>query len=431
MNGKEVYWGTLTYNGSREKKRKPAPFPDQFSAQNGAARTMPRIARPRPDEPIRLLDGTRPPRYRVVLDVAPKHQPRKQITRTFTSLASAREFVAETREQIRTDTYLEPSKVLLSHLSAEWIASRRDIRARTVEGYADVLKLVHHKLGDRPVQTITRRDIEDLCTWLDTEAGARGTGVAQRSQVYALGALRQVLRYGVSVGLLRTNPAADVKVRRRTKDDHRHVTVWTPAQLVTFRTHADTDPYAAAWRLVVSGLRRSEVLGLRWSDVDLDAGTVRVSQGRVRLASGATVTDDPKSNASARVVSVETMHPGTVGLLRTLRTAQAADRLAAGPAWTDTGLVVVDPLGVGLGPSRFTTMWGAVCKAAKVPPVGMHSTRHALATMLHEHGVAPAAAARLLGHEVGTHLQFYVTSSDAAADQAAASLASVLRAASE
>jgi integrase len=389
---------------------------------------MPRTAQPRPDEPIRLLPG-RPPRYRVVLDVSPKGQARKQITRTFGSIGDARAFVSETREQVRTESYLEPSKVTLSELSTEWLRSRRDVRARTLEGYSDVLKIVHRKLGSRSVQSLSRRDIEDLCTWLDTEAGKRGKGVSQRTQVYALGALRQVLRYGVCTGLLRANVAADVKVRRRTKDDHHQVTVWTPAQLVTFRSHADTDDLAAAWRLVLSGLRRSEVLGLRWTDVDLDAGTVRVSQGRVRLASGATVVDDPKSHASARVVSVETMHPGTMGLLRQLRARQASDRLAAGTAWTDSGLVVADELGAGVGPSRFTALWNARCKAAGVPRIGMHQTRHTLASMLHAAGVAPAAAARLLGHEVGTHLVFYVSSTDTAADHAAASVAQVLGAA--
>lgn len=388
---------------------------------------MPRIARPRPDEPIRIVGG-RPPRYRVVLDVAGKGQPRRQITKTFGSLADAREFVTDTRRQVTTGDYLEPSKVRLSELSAEWLASRRDVRARTVEGYSDVLKLVHRRLGSRAVQSLTRRDIEELCQWLDTEAGAKGTGVSQRTSVYALGALRQVLRYGVSTGLLRANPAADVKVRRRTHDDHRRVTVWTPDHLRRFLGHADTDPNAAAWRLVCCGLRRSEVLGLRWADVDVNAGSVRVTQGRVRLATGATITDDPKSHASVRVVPVEQMHPGTSGLLRALRTRQAADRLAAGPAWVDTGLVVADELGQGVGPSRFTSLWNAQCRAAGVPVIGMHATRHTLASLLHEAGVAPAAAARLLGHEVATHLTFYVQSSDAATSTAAAALAQVLAA---
>ena len=70
-------------------------------------------------------------------------------------------------------------------------------------------------------------------------------------------------------------------------------------------------------------------MGLRWSDVDLDAGVVTVRQGRVALDHGDAV-DEPKSAQRQRVVPVEAIDPGTVAALRSLRVAQAADRLAAG-----------------------------------------------------------------------------------------------------
>lgn len=121
--------------------------------------------------------------------------------------------------------------------------------------------------------------------------------------------------------------------------------MWEPSDLLTFRAEADADDWAAGWRLTLSGLRRSEVLGLHWSAVDLDAGMVTVEAGRVALDGERTVTDDPKSAASWRTVPVESMHTGTVALLKTLKARQAADRLAAGSAYEDSGYVLVDALG--------------------------------------------------------------------------------------
>ncbi len=71
---------------------------------------------------------------------------------------------------------------------------------------------------------------------------------------------------------------------------------WQPAELLRFRQYADSDPLAAVWRLTLSGMTRADVLGLRWSDVDLVAGVASVSQGRVALDRGDT-TDETKSEA--------------------------------------------------------------------------------------------------------------------------------------
>lgn len=112
-------------------------------------------------------------------------------------------------------------------------------------------------------------------------------------------------------------------------------------------------PTSTAWRLTLCGLRRSEVLGLRWSDLDLDGAKVKVGQARVALTPTQSVIDEVKSGddgAAWRDVPVAVIQPGTVAALRALRVHQAEERLAAGWADTDSGLVVVDELGDPLRP---------------------------------------------------------------------------------
>jgi integrase len=178
--------------------------------------------------------------------------------------------------------------------------------------------------------------------------------------------------YGVAEGLLAVNPAAGVKAPRRTRADDRHVIVWEAADLLRFRAVADGDDWAAGWRLTVSGLRRSELLGMRWPAVDLAGGTVTVQAGRVLLDGKRTATDDPKSAASWRTVPVESMHPGTVALLRSLSARQATDRLAAGPAYHDSGYLLVDALGAPIRPEAYSDRFAELCKTADVPVVRLH-----------------------------------------------------------
>lgn len=388
-----------------------------------------RVSRPKEHEPIRLVTTRAGVRYRCVVDVGlTPDGKRKQVTKTLDTLTAAREFVAEVRAEVARGTYLAPDAETFDSLAGRWLESRRDIRERTRLGYEQVLKPVRARIGHRKAQDLRRGDVEALVSWLATAGGQRGKGLAQRSIVYTLGAVSQVLAYGVAEGLLSVNVAAGVKAPRRTRADERAVIVWEPADLLTFRKVADTDEWAAGWRLTLSGLRRSEVLGLRWQAVDLSAGTVRVEAGRVLLDGKRTATDDPKSAASWRTVPVESMHPGTVALLRSLKARQAADRLAAGAAYDDSGYVLVDALGAPVRPEAYSDRFTELCKVAEVPRIRLHDVRHTLALTMHRAGQAPADAAALLGHTLAMHLEVYVPRTERGAITAASALGEVLAA---
>jgi len=388
-----------------------------------------RISKPNDHEPIRLVETRAGYRYRCVVDTGSTPDgKRKQVTKTCSTLTEAREWVAQVRADVARGVFLTPDAETFDGLAGRWLASKRKIRERTRLGYEQVLKPVRARIGHRKAQTLRRSDIEALVSWMATEGGQRGRGLAQRSIVYTLGAVRQVLAYGVAEGLLSFNVAADVEAPRKTRADEREVAVWEPADLVAFRRVADADEWAAGWRLTLSGLRRSEVMGLSWSAVDLVAGTVKVEAGRVLLDGKRTATDDPKSAASWRTVDVESMHPGTGALLRALKARQAADRLAAGGAFQETGYVLVDPLGSPVRPEAYSDRFTALCKAAGVPRIRMHDVRHTLGLTMHRAGQAPADVAALLGHTLGTHLGVYVPRTERGAITAAHALGEVLAA---
>jgi integrase len=377
------------------------------------------VTNPRDGEPIRLVETGQGVRYRVVLDVAPPGSKRRQVTRTFDSIKAARDFVSTTRAGISSGTYMAPSGETVEALCRRWLESRRDIRPVTVEGYRNVLAPVLRHLGGRKVQALTVADVEGLTGWLSREGGKRGQSLGPRAVRASLVALGQALDMAAREGAVPRNVARLARrprVRKVAGTDLEH---WQPVELLRFRQHVDADPLSGAWRLTLCGMTRADVLGLRWTDIDLSTGILRVSQGRVALDRSSHV-DDPKSAARRRALPVEAMHPGTVAVLRALSARQAAERLRAGTAYVDSGLVVVDALGQPVRPEWYSDRFRALCKAAGVPSITLHSVRHSLAFWLHREGVTPADAAALLGHTVEVHLGTYLPHSGASGIASAA-----------
>lgn len=370
-----------------------------------------RITKPRSGEPIRLLGtSTGEPKYRVVIDAGVKPDGRRrQVTRTFAKLADARRYVADTRSALARGTFLAPDRQTFNEVADRWLAAHREVREASHATDAQVLKYARNRMGERSVQTLSRSDFEGFVSWLQTEAGKKGTGVGHRSITLALQKVKAVLHYAMSEGLIPTNPAAFVKAPRRKISDSKAVVTWTEHELTAFKDTADLDEWAGGWRMTLCGLRRSEVLGMTWDAIDLKAGTITVRQGRVSVDGGrGSVTDDPKAAASWRTLPIEAMHPGSVASLRALRARQAADKLVAGPAYQDTGFVLVDPLGSPRRPEAYSDRFARLCGTAEVPAINLHAVRHTLATILHDAGVAPAAVAAMLGHTLAEHLNTYV-----------------------
>jgi integrase len=201
--------------------------------------------------------------------------------------------------------------------------------------------------------------------------------------------------------------------------------VWTAAQCGAFldALEASECPKRGAERLYAlfhlaaySGMRRSELAGLAWTDVDLDRGRVHVRQAQVDDA-----LDSTKSEESDRQVPID---PGTVKVLREWRRDQLAERLAWGPAWTDSGRVFSREDGAPLRPSWISQRFGAVIAREKLPPVRFHDLRHGAASMLLAAGQSPKVISEILGHAtVAFTMDTYTEVAEELADAAAAALA--------
>ncbi len=148
------------------------------------------------------------------------------------------------------------------------------------------------------------------------------------------------------------------------------------------------------WLIALRGLRRGEAAGLRWSDVDLDAGTLTVAQQRI--AYGRTVhVGSPKTAASRRTIALDRV---TVRLLRGHRRRQQAERDAAGDRWHDSGYVFTAPDGSPLHPDWLTRRFRRLVTLSGLPPIRLHDLRHGAASLALAAGADLKTAQALLGH---------------------------------
>lgn len=394
---------------------------------------MARWPEPRGDEPIRLMRWPKShpkagqPRgkdpYRAVINIpATANEDRQQVQKSHKTLTEARNWVADTRAEMALSTYVKPAKDTVADVAERWLAAReRDVKAGTirtvtVEGYRSALTGVALHVGALPVQKLTTTDVRHLLVTLATDGGVQRRPLSHRSVVYALTSLRLVLDYAVESGLIQKNPADAVKTPKKpVEDEPGQITTWNRDQLVTFRRYlanlsADVlavEPWLnVGYRLSLSGLRRSEVLGLAWEAVDFDKGQVHIHASRVKTGrKKITERGKAKANNSVRWVPVEVIAPGTVAALRALWMLQGR------PA--DDSLVIRDAVGDLVHPDAFSARFDKLVAAAGLPHLTeIHHIRHSLARALHEDSFKPIEGASLLGHSLATHLQHYLPTGD-------------------
>jgi integrase len=195
---------------------------------------------------------------------------------------------------------------------------------------------------------------------------------------------------------------------------------WTAIELRGFLEHVEVERLAALWMLAAStGMRRGEVLGLRWIDVDLDRARVAVRQTLV-VAGREVVTSEPKTSRGRRSIALD---PRTVAL-RGWRVAQLEERLAWGSAYRDSGLVFTREDGTALHPEWLSDAFAWRIKQTGLPPIRFHDLRHTHASLGLAAGVPIKVMSERLGHSTSSFTaDAYQHATPALEEQAAATVA--------
>jgi len=363
-------------------------------------------------------------RIEMVIDLGPDPATgrRRQSRRRFRTATEARDAYAEIRSTVRAGTHVRRSRETLAQAAAAWLAGKRNLKASTRAGYEHALEPVLAAYGAMPVQRLTKRHIDDLVTALaegmPLPDGRRRRPWTGRTVSLLLFVLGKVLDDLMRQGQLVRNVATLVE-RPRHRPAERDT--WTVEEVRAFLAVAKADRLHVAWLLALYGLRRGEIAGLRWADVDLNGttGTLKVVATRLAI-NGRVITDDPKSEHGRRTL------PLTAALAEAFRErhrAQAAERIAVGPAYAESGLIVVDEAGNPLRPERLTDRFGGLARQAGVRQIRLHDARHTCGTLMHLAGEPAAAISAWLGHSSPAFtMRTYVHSQTGALNNAAATL---------
>jgi integrase len=331
--------------------------------------------------------------YRLDRGLEPDGRRRQKQVGGFRTKKDAQAALNEALAGVQRGSYVTPSRQTVGEFLERWIEGARSELAVTAwTNYRDVIGLyVTPYLGTRRLVDLSPIDIKAWHAGLLEHGRKDGTPLATRTVQLAHRVLRRALNDAVRWSLVPTNPAS---AARAPKIEAREMTVWTAEEAARFLRAVADDRLGALWAVALhTGLRRGELAGLRWVDVDLRNGTLTVAQQRT-TASYKVIVSAPKAKSHRQLL----LAPQTVSALDKHRKSQRVERVAGGPAWHDTGYVFVDELGEPYHPQLLRHLFEQAARYAGAPIIRLHDLRHTMATLALQAGVHPKVVQEQLGH---------------------------------
>ena len=269
------------------------------------------------------------------------------------------------------------------------------LRPSTVSLYTHAVRgWIVPRIGGRRLQDLKPIDLQRLYAELESSGRSDGSGgLGARSVRMAHQVMHLSLETAAELGLIVRSPAeAKLSLPRMSAPK---VDTWTDVQARAFLDATAEDRLGPLWRLMLStGLRRGEALGLRWQDVDLDAGWLSVTRSLVVTGSQVSLSE-PKTDAGRRKVLLV---PDAVEALKVLQLRQELEERELGEAWAGSGLVFTTAFGTWIHPRNALRDFGAACGKAGVPVIRLHDLRHTAATLALQGGAHPKLVQEMLGH---------------------------------
>ncbi|MGV0581385.1 site-specific integrase [Mycolicibacterium elephantis] len=336
-------------------------------------------------------------KYQVTADAGrnPETGKRQQVRRRYATERQARAALAEISNAAELGTFVPRRAITVREVCENYIAGRHRLRSTSKAKLAYDLQPLVERHGDEPVQRLNKSQLDQLV--IDLLEGGTRTAKGRRRRPRGpvsvnkfVQTVNMVLADAQRQGLVARNVAEhlDPVAVRRTE-----VPTYTEAEVEQILRTTANDRLGHAWELALCGLRRGEIAGLRWADVDLERKTLSITNNRVD-AGGKALENDPKSAMSRRVLPLPDR---LVAVLKAAKKRQAAERLALGGGLWE--YVVSNELGDPYHPQAISRHWREAVKGAGLRPLKLHAARHTAATKMHLDGVPVAVIAEWIGHK--------------------------------
>ncbi|RNB70759.1 MULTISPECIES: site-specific integrase [Brevibacillus] len=305
--------------------------------------------------------------------------------------------------EVEAGEYISPEKMTLAGFVDEWREkyAKRELSAKTLENYLIQInnriipEFGHMRLDQiKPLHIVTFiKKLEEEGSRKDGKEGKLSSGMIE----YIHRVLKNIFNRAVEWKVIKTSPMDGIK---KPKVEQAEMSVYDEAE--AHQLFLALEREKLMWRVMIAlalttGLRRGELLGLEWKNVDLEAGTIDVRQSLTYVKGIGYVVKEPKTKNSVRIVSIP---PSLYHDLKALKVQTSKERMQSEELWEggDRFFVFSSWNGKPLYPSSVKTWWSRFTKRHKLKYIRFHDLRHTSATLLINKGVHAKIISERLGH---------------------------------
>ena len=377
---------------------------------------------PRASEPIKMIETPAGKRYVAVAD-APRTQgdKRRQVRRRFRRRGDAVTWLGQMRagtaEELQEQVSAQPASTRFQEGAKPWLeVKRKTVRTNTFLGYEGAVKTWSEHFGEIPSRR-SRKSRSRNSSLAIRMRGSRCAGSPSCSW-----SRERSLEEAIEENLATRNPAKRVKPRGKASVERRAM---SGTEYERLQAAIAGNEYEALWLLSLAGLRRSEVLGLKWSDLDLEERTLTVKRGRVEIGNrgkeltgsdSSTEVGEPKTSNGYRTL------PLPSPILEALKRLRAVQMRDLGLGQVRDSFVAVNAAGQPLRPEVYSDEWRQLLSGAEIGNYTLHEARHTSVTRAREAGVPDHAVAEWHGHDENVMRQTYSHPSQESQREAASAL---------
>lgn len=313
----------------------------------------------------------------------------KRLAKTLKTRKEAQEWLSLTTKQIQQGLTYNSTKTTVKELLDSWLEIKRaKTRPATIESYSRLSRLyIIPKLGGLKLQELTAARVQDFYTRLQNEGTGRRTIVLTHLVLHGL------LEYALMRGLIAQNWAGLVEVP---KVEHREMSVWDESQVSQFLLFVKGDPF---YRLALAtGMRRGELIGLQWKDIDWQSGMLQVRRQVYEPEGGGWQFQNPKTERGRRSIRLGK------GLLEGLRYQYSVTipqmKAITGDRWQENDLIFPSSKGTPRNGYEVSKRFKQLVIESGLPVIRFHDCRHTAASIMLLHGEPPVRVAAILGQTV-------------------------------